>query len=401
MTQATDITAPQPSADTNLIGAVSAAHFMSHFYMLLLPPLFLFVRDDYGVSFTELGIALAVFNVVSAVFQTPAGFLVDRMSARNVLIVGLLMQVVAFAVVALTNSFWLLVAMFALAGLGNTVYHPADYALLSRHVRSERIGQAYSIHSFAGYAGTAAAPVCMLLMHSLWGWRGAFLASALVSVVIAGWLLTLRDEPTTSATTRQSNGETAAWSLLLSEPILRNLFFYVLLAIFTGGIANYLVVALHALHGTAVDIGNTVLTAYLTASAIGVLAGGFVAARTTRHVGVAAIGLSVATVLTLIIAFIDLSLVPLFLLMVVSGFFSGAIVPSRDMIVRESTPPGSFGKVFGFVSTGFNIGGTVAPMIFGMLMDHGSPRMVFIVVAAALLLCIATIVTGTRKIAAV
>jgi MFS family permease len=401
MTQATDITAPQPSADTNLIGAVSAAHFMSHFYMLLLPPLFLFVRDDYGVSFTELGIALAVFNVVSAVFQTPAGFLVDRMSARNVLIVGLLMQVVAFAVVALTNSFWLLVAMFALAGLGNTVYHPADYALLSRHVRSERIGQAYSIHSFAGYAGTAAAPVCMLLMHSLWGWRGAFLASALVSVVIAGWLLTLRDEPTASATTRQSNGETAAWSLLLSEPILRNLFFYVLLAIFTGGIANYLVVALHALHGTAVDIGNTVLTAYLTASAIGVLAGGFVAARTTRHVGVAAIGLSVATVLTLIIAFIDLSLVPLFLLMVVGGFFSGAIVPSRDMIVRESTPPGSFGKVFGFVSTGFNIGGTVAPMIFGMLMDHGSPRMVFIVVAAALLLCIATIVTGTRKIAAV
>ncbi len=401
MTQATDITAPQPSADTNLIGAVSAAHFMSHFYMLLLPPLFLFVRDDYGVSFTELGIALAVFNVVSAVFQTPAGFLVDRMSARNVLIVGLLMQVVAFAVVALTNSFWLLVAMFALAGLGNTVYHPADYALLSRHVRSERIGQAYSIHSFAGYAGTAAAPVCMLLMHSLWGWRGAFLASALVSVVIAGWLLTLRDEPTASATTRQSNGETAAWSLLLSEPILRNLFFYVLLAIFTGGIANYLVVALHALHGTAVDIGNTVLTAYLTASAIGVLAGGFVAARTTRHVGVAAIGLSVATVLTLIIAFIDLSLVPLFLLMVVGGFFSGAIVPSRDMIVRQSTPPGSFGKVFGFVSTGFNIGGTVAPMIFGMLMDHGSPRMVFIVVAAALLLCIATIVTGTRKIAAV
>jgi MFS family permease len=401
MTQATDITAPQPSADTNLIGAVSAAHFMSHFYMLLLPPLFLFVRDDYGVSFTELGIALAVFNVVSAVFQTPAGFLVDRMSARNVLIVGLLMQVVAFAVVALTNSFWLLVAMFALAGLGNTVYHPADYALLSRHVRSERIGQAYSIHSFAGYAGTAAAPVCMLLMHSLWGWRGAFLASALVSVVIAGWLLTLRDEPTASATTRQSNGETAAWSLLLSEPILRNLFFYVLLAIFTGGIANYLVVALHALHGTAVDIGNTVLTAYLTASAIGVLAGGFVAARTTRHVGVAATGLSVATVLTLIIAFIDLSLVPLFLLMVVGGFFSGAIVPSRDMIVRESTPPGSFGKVFGFVSTGFNIGGTVAPMIFGMLMDHGSPRMVFIVVAAALLLCIATIVTGTRKIAAV
>lgn len=401
MTQATDITAPPPSTEANLIGAVSAAHFLSHFYMLLLPPLFLFVRDDYGVSFTELGIALAAFNIVSAVFQTPAGFLVDRMSARNVLIAGLLMQVIAFAVVGLTDSFWLLVAMFALAGLGNTVYHPADYALLSHHVRSERIGQAYSIHSFAGYAGTAAAPVSMLVMHSLWGWRGAFLVSALVGVFIAGWLLTLRDTPTAAAANRHGGGGTAGWSLLLSEPILRNLFFYVLLAIFTGGIANYLVVALNGLHGTAVEIGNTMLTAYLTASAIGVLAGGFVAARTTRHIGVAVIGLSIATAQTLAIAFIDLSLVPLFLLMMIGGFFSGAIVPSRDMIVRESTPPGSFGKVFGFVSTGFNIGGTVAPMIFGVLMDHHSPRMVFIVIATALLLCIGTIATGTRKTAAI
>jgi len=401
MTQATDIAAPPPSTEVNLIGAVSAAHLLSHFYMLVLPPLFLFVRNDYGVSFTELGIALAVFNIVSAVFQTPAGFLVDRISARNVLVVGLLLQVLAFAVVALVNSFWLLVAMFALAGLGNTVYHPADYALLSRHVRSERIGHAYSIHSFAGYAGTAAAPVCVLLMQGVWGWRGAFLASAIVGLVTAGWLMTLRDAPAAPSTTQQNNGEIAGWSLLLSAPILRNLAFYMLLAIFTGGMANYMVVALNALHGTPVNIANTVLTVYLTASAIGVLAGGFVAARTTRHAGVAVIGLSVAAVLTIIIAFIDLSLVPLFLLMAVGGFFSGAIVPSRDMIVRESTPAGSFGKVFGFVSTGFNIGGTVAPMIYGLLMDHGSPRMVFILIAAALLLCIGTVATGTRKTATI
>lgn len=401
MTQATDITAPPPSTEANLIGAVSTAHFISHFYILLLPPLFLFVRNDYGVSFTELGIALAAFNIVSALLQTPAGFLVDRMSARNVLIAGLLLQVAAFAVVALVNSFWLLVAMFAVAGLGNTVYHPADYTLLSRHVSAERISHAYSIHSFAGYAGTAAAPVCLLLMQSVWGWRGAVLASAIVGVVIAGWLMTLRDAPTTSAATQQKDGETAGWPLLLSAPILRNLAFYLLLAIFTGGMANYMVVALNALHGTPVNVANAVLTAYLTASAVGVLAGGFVAARTTQHAGVAVIGLSVAALLTIVIAFIDLALVPLFLLMAIGGFFSGAIVPSRDMIVRESTPPGSFGKVFGFVSTGFNIGGTVSPMIYGLLMDHGSPRMVFILIAAALLLCIGTIAAGTRKTPAV
>lgn len=401
MTQATDIAAPPPSTNAHLIGAVSAAHFVSHFYMLVLPPLFLFVRDDYGVTFTELGIALAAFNIVSAVFQTPAGFLVDRMSARNVLVAGLLLGSAAFALVALLNSFWLLVVMFAFAGLGNTVYHPADYALLSRHVRSERIGQAYSIHSFAGFAGTAAAPVCLLLMQSVWGWRGAILVSAAVGAVIACWLMTLRDVPVAPATARKDDDEPAGWTLLLSGPILRNLAFYLLLAIFTGGMANYTVVALNALYGTPVSVANTALTAYLTAMAVGVLAGGFVASRTTSHVGVAAIGLAIATALTVVLAFIDLPLLLLLLVMILSGFFIGAIVPSRDMIVRASTPAGSIGKVFGFVSTGFNIGGTISPMIFGLLMDHGSPRTVFIVVAVASLLCIGTIATGTRKISAV
>lgn len=397
MTQATDIAAPPPSTDAHLISAVSAAHFMSHFFILLLPPLFLFVREDYGVSFTELGFALAAFNIVSALLQTPTGFLVDRMSARNLLAAGLLLGSAAFAVVALTNSFWLLVAMFAIAGLGNTVYHPADYALLSRHVRSDRIGQAYSIHSFAGFAGSAAAPVCLLLMQSVWGWRGAFLASAGVGVVIAAWIMTLRDAPAEPAIARNDDDEPAGWTLLLSGPILRNLAFYLLLAIFGGGMTNYSVVALNALYDTPLNVANTALTAYLIASAVGVLAGGLVASRTTRHARVAIIGLAVSTVLTLAIAFVDWALIPLLLLMVVGGFFTGVIVPSRDMIVRESTPPGSFGKVFGFVSTGFNVGGTVSPMIFGLLMDHGSPRMVFILIAAALLLCIGTVATGTRK----
>jgi len=397
MTQATDIAAPPPFTDAHLISAVSAAHFISHFYILLLPPLFLFVRNEYGVSFTELGFALTAFNIVSALLQTPAGFLVDRISARNVLVSGLLLEVVAFAVVALTHSFWLLVAMFALAGLGNTVYHPANYALLSRHVRGERISRAYSIHSFAGFVGTAVAPVGLLLMQSIWGWRGAVLASAVIGVAIAAWIMTLRDAPAAPFALRKTDDEPAGWSLLMSGPILRNLAFYLLLAILSSGMNGYTVVALNALYNTPIDIANTVLTAYLVTSAIGVLAGGFIAARTTRHVGVAVLGLAIAALLTAIIAVIDLSLAPLFLLMTIGGFFTGLIVPSRDMIVRESTPPDSFGKVFGFVSTGFNIGGTVAPMIFGLLMDHGSPRMVFILISAALLLCIGTVATGTRK----
>ena len=153
MTQAIDAVAPARSSHVRIVGAVSTAHFVSHYYILLLAPLMPFVRAEYGVSYTEIGLAFAAFNIVSAALQTPAGFLVDWLGARILLIAGLLIGAAAFAIVGLTHSFWLLVAMFGLAGVGNTVYHPADYALLSQHVRSERIGQAFSIHTFAGMLG--------------------------------------------------------------------------------------------------------------------------------------------------------------------------------------------------------------------------------------------------------
>ena len=82
--------------------------------------------------------------------------------------------------------------------------------------------------------------------------------------------------------------------------------------------------------------------------------------------------------------------------MSLAGFFSGVIMPSRDMIVRAVTPPGSFGTVFGFVSTGFSLGGIVAPLVFGPVMDHGAPRLVFLGVAALCLVSMATVVSRGR-----
>jgi MFS family permease len=398
MTQLTDIAAPARAEDTRVIAVVSAAHFVSHYYILLLPPLFLFVRAEYGVSFTELGFALAAFNVVSAVLQTPAGFLVDRWSARLVLVVGLLLGAGAFAVVGLVHSFWLMFLMFGIAGIGNTAYHPADYSLLSHHVSSERIGQAYSIHAFAGFAGSAVAPATLLLMESLWGWRGAFFVSAGMGALVALVLLFMRDAtPVSHASAKADDGAPAGWQLLFSGPILRNLIFFILLALLSGGMNNYSVVALNAINGTPLAIGNTALTAYLSLMAAGVLAGGLVVTRTSRHVLVAVLGLGVAITLAVLLATVDLGSVLLMIAMSVGGFFTGILVPSRDLIVRESTPPGSFGKVFGFVTTGFNLGGIVAPLIFGPLMDHGSPNLVFWLVAAFCLLSIGTVIGGKVK----
>ncbi len=197
MTEATNLTfAARRTDDVRLVAGVSAAHFVSHFYMLVLPPLFAFVKADYGISYTEVGLALTVFNTVSAIAQTPAGFLIDRINARFALIAGLLLGAIGFAIAALVDSYWVLIAMFGLIGLGNTVYHPADYALLSRHVAPPRMSQAYSVHTFAGMLGSAAAPGAVLFMHGLYGWRGAFLgAAALGALAALGLVFTPGGEP--------------------------------------------------------------------------------------------------------------------------------------------------------------------------------------------------------------
>ncbi|HZP70526.1 MAG TPA: MFS transporter [Pseudolabrys sp.] len=400
MTQAAGVIGPAHAPYLRVVGAVSAAHFMSHYYIIALAPLMPFVRDEYQVTYTQIGLAFAVFNIVTAVFQTPAGFLVDRLGARVLLISGLAVGATTFVTAGLVDSFWVMIAMFAVAGIGNTVYHPADYALLSQHVSSERIGQAFSVHTFAGMLGSAVAPASLLMMESVWGWRGAFVGTGVIGFAVALLLFLVRDvsSPAASVHPRAGSGTPGgSWRLLLSPAILLNLAFFVLLAMISGGLYNYSVVALGALYGTPVTTANAALSGNLLFSAIGVLAGGFLVTRTRRHGLVATLGLAAMAVSIALIAGVDLGVLALIAAMSLGGFFSGLIMPSRDMIVREVTPPGSFGKVFGFVTTGFNIGGIVSPLIFGAVMDHGSPRMVFLLVAAFSLLGIVTIATRPRR----
>lgn len=392
------------ASDLRLIAGVSAAHFVSHYYFIILPPLFAFVRADYGVSYTELGLALTAFNVVSTVLQVPAGLLVDRVSPKLVLIAGLLLGAGAFAAVGLFDSFWMLVAMFAVAGIGNTAYHPADYALLSHHVSPERMGQAFSFHTFSGILGGAVAPMTLLAMASVWGWRGAFVGAGVLGLVVAIALTLMREPPEPPhAARKESEGGAPVntWQLLMSGPILGSFVFFFLLAFGNSGIQNYAVVALGALHGTDVTTANTALTGYLLLTALGVLVGGLVATRTARHGLVTVLTLIVTGGAAVLIGTADFGVVVLVLLMSIGGFASGISMPSRDMIVRAVTPPGWFGTVFGFVTTGFNVAGVISPLIFGALLDHGAPAGVFLLVGAiALLSIIAVIVTARISTAA-
>jgi FSR family fosmidomycin resistance protein-like MFS transporter len=399
MTEAISVRAIRP-AESRLIAAVCAAHLMSHYYMLLLAPLFAFVRADFNVSYTELALALTVFNVVSGVLQTPIGFLVDRIGARIVLIVGLALSTIAYAIAGMVDSYWVFIAMYGLAGAGNTVFHPADYSLLSHHAPHERLGQVFSFHSFAGITGSAIAPVTMLYMQSVFGWRGAYLGAAIFGLIV---LMVLIAQPEPPAETRPGakgasktriDGVNASWRLLLSAPILLNLAYFVLTSIMGGGLNTYLVVALGALHATPPAIANMALTSLLAMNAVGVLAGGFLAGRTDRHALVAAAGLAVGGIVTALVGLFDFSPLGLILLMGFSGFCVGATYPSRDMLVRAVTPPGAYGLVFGFVSTGFNIGASIAPIVYGMLMDNGQPRAVFMLSAAVSIICISTVTFG-------
>ena len=401
MSQATETLGLKPASHIRIVGAVSAAHFVSHYYILLLAPLLPFVRAEYGVSYTEIGFTFAAFNTVSAVLQTPAGFLVDRLGARILLVAALLIGAGSFVIAGLVHSFWMLVAMFALAGVGNAVYHPADYALLSQYVPAKQTGSAYSVHTFAGMLGSAVAPASLLMMQSLWGWRGAFIASGILGVAVAAIVLMVREnavEPHQAPAPRAGSGN-ANLRLLTSLPILLNLLFFMLLAMMSAAIYNYSVVALGALYGTPVSTANVALSCFLLLSAGGVLIGGLVASRTTRHGMVATLGLLTIALITALIANVDLGTALLIAAMMVSGFFFGLMMPSRDMIVREITPPGSFGKVFGFVTTGFNIGGIVAPLIFGAVLDHGNPRLVFLLVVVFSLIAIVTVATRRRPAA--
>jgi FSR family fosmidomycin resistance protein-like MFS transporter len=396
MTEITEVSGVARNNDARVISLVCAAHFVSHFYILVLPPLFPFVREFYGVSYTQLGLALTVFNIMTAACQTPAGFLVDRIGPRLVLVSGLVLGALCLAIVGAVPSFWLLVGMFALFGVSNAVYHPADYAVLSQLVSSERAPQAFSLHIFAGFLGTAVTPASMLILQQWLGWQGAFLAASVMGFVVALALIlqppALLEPPAKPARPASQKDDKAGWSLLLSAPILLNLLFFVMITFATTGVQNYSVVALGEAFGTPLTLANSALTVNLMLSAFGVLVGGFIAARVSRHAWVAAVSFAGLFVTCVAIGAADFGVIYLFAMMALNGFFNGVMQPSRDMIVRSVTPEGQFGKVFGFVTTGFNIGGVIAPLMFGYVMDAKHPQWVFFIVAGMSLLAIVTII---------
>ncbi len=373
------LAAPQQAkSDTALrtLVLISTAHWVSHFHLLVLPMLFPFLKAQLGVGYIELGFALTVFAVVSGLTQAPMGYLADHIGARKVLLIGLTAGGLALIMLGLHLSYPFLIASAVLLGLANSVYHPADYAILSAHMDAARMGRAFSIHTFAGFLGGAVAPAIVAALVTVIGGHGALIAAGAVGP-LAALLLIVVGIPDASAADRKVDGVHPPKQSILTPTLIVLTVFFMLLSLSNAGIGNFGVVALMSGYGASFPSANIALTAYLGLSAAGVLAGGFLADRTRRHGQVAAACFAVNAAIVFVIATVNLPSLLLTAAMGMAGFLGGVIAPSRDMLVRDAAPAGAAGRAFGIVSTGFNLGGIVSPLLFGWIMDQNAPHWVF------------------------
>jgi MFS family permease len=393
------LAAPQQvKADTALrtLTGISVAHWVSHFHMFVLPMLFPFLKAQLGTGYIELGFALTVFGLVSGLTQAPIGYLADHIGARKVLLIGLSLGGLALILLGLQLSYTSLILCAALLGLANSVYHPCDYAILSAHMDVRRMGRAFSIHTFAGFVGGAVAPAIMAALVAWVGGLGALIVAGAVGPAVALALLAV-GIPDASSADRRADGAAAPKQSVVTPALIMLTLFFMLLGLSNAGIGNFGVVALMSGYGVSFPAANIALTAFLGASAAGVLAGGYLADRTSRHGQVAAACFGVNAIIMLVIATIGLPQALLTSALGIAGFLGGVIAPSRDMLVRNAAPPGAAGRAFGIVSTGFNFSGILSPLLFGWIMDQNMPHWVFGASVAFMVLTVVLALVTDRK----
>jgi MFS family permease len=379
--------------DARVIGLVGLAHGTSHFYHLILAALIPWLKPAFNLSYTELGLLMTVFFVVSGIGQALAGFVVDRVGARNVLFFGITMLGVSALVLSGADSYAGLLAGALLAGVGNAIFHPADYTLLNQRVSRERLAHGFSVHGISGNIGWAAAPVFLASIAATQGWRTALLSAAAIPMVVLALLVlnrhVLYPDPIQRPSVAAQGG---TLSFLKLRAVWLCFAFFLLTAVALGGIQSFATISLESLYGISHALATSSYTAYMLASAVGMLAGGFLGAGSKHHDRTVALAFSAAALLALVLAagagpsWMALPLMGLI------GLCSGVAGPSRDLMIRAAAPQGATGRVYGVVYSGLDSGLAIGPLLFGLVMDAGRPGWVFAGVALFQALAIVTAV---------
>jgi MFS family permease len=392
------ITAPAPGArqDATVIGLVGLAHGISHFSQLLLAPLFPWLKDAFGVSYAELGLLMTIFFVVSCAVQTLSGFIVDRFGPRPILFGGLALLAVAAFGFATSPSYSMLAVFSVVAGVGNGVFHPVDYTLLNRKVHPSRIGHAFSVHGITGSLGWALAPAMLVPLTLAFSWRVALSAAgALVLVVIAVLWMNRRQLALEIAAARKPAAGAASagegrFDFLAIPAVWMCFAFFFFYAMALSGVQAFAPEAARLLHDVPARTAAMCLTVYMVCSAAGMVVGGFLAADPARCERVVGAGFGAAAVVALVIGFGDVPAMAVPVLFGAMGLGAGIAAPSRDLLVKRSSPDNATGRVYGVVYSGLDIGQAVAPLMFGTLMDLHRPAQVWLGIAVVQAVLIAS-----------
>lgn len=392
--------------DLKIMGLVGTAHAASHFFHLVLPPLFPLLKAEFGLSYAALGLLTALFYGASGIAQTIAGFLVDRFGARRILFGGLVLLSLSVIGYGLATSYWMLIVFSVLAGLGNSVFHPADLSILTNKVSGSRLGRAYGAHALCGYLGWALAPAFVVGIAHYFDWRVAVAAAGLAGLAVAFILNVwggddLADPAPPGVPVRRLSGTAVMRDvrLLFSATILSCFGYFAFLSAALVGVQTFGLTAMQAIYSISMAHATAALTAFLVAAAAGIFIGGFAADRTDRHDVIAMSGVLLAA---LVLAAIGGGIPGDGLLigaLALAGFLSGTTSPSRDMLVRKATPGGATGRVFGFVYSGLDLGSALMPLLLGWALDGGDPRIVFHACAAALAIAMLSIIQVRRRAA--
>jgi len=391
--------------ETRVNVLISMGHFLSHFYGLCLPPLFIVWQREFGISYAELGLAPVMMSVMAASLQTPYGFLVDRYGARPFLVGGTLIMSLAIGAMAFAHSYWEIVALSTISGIGNAVYHPADYAILAGSISKERMGRAFALHSFTGNVGFAAAPPVVAGLMLFMGWRSALLLLGLLGLPVALLVVWQSRILADQARREGKKGRLTVRQLLFERTMILFFLFYLLGAMAGTGVQAWLITVLHQVKGIEIALASTALTGYMIGSSVGVLFGGWMTDRAQQrhHAFYVALLTSISALLTLLVGVLPVTGLVAIAMMFFSGMALGGSRTPRDVMLKDAAPAGEIGKVFGFVSAALPLAGAIVPVPFGWLIDHDHAKLVLILSAMLLagsLACMGTANASSKRPAA-
>jgi MFS family permease len=387
------------SNDPLVISLIALGHATSHFMQLVLPPLFPLMREELGVTYATLGMVAALFYAVSATLQPVAGFFVDRYGGRGVLLGGIGLMSLGTALMSLAHGPGLLMLGASISGLGNSVFHPADFSILNGRVSPPRLGYAFSAHGVAGSLGFAIAPVFSATLASLFAWHTALLAGAGVAFGVF-LLLLFNMNQLAFVHEKRTQVKTPFMEdvrVLLSGRVVACFLFFALHAAALTGLMSFGVAAMNEQFGVAATLASAAVTAYMIGSGGGMLLGGFIASRASRPDFVAAAGMVISACVMLSVAAGAIPGVALPVALALAGIAVGLTYPSRDLIVRAATPPGATGRVYGFVYSGLDVGSFATPVFYGWLMDHRLPHGVFYTIFGFTLLAMFAVLQLPRR----